>query len=98
MAQELLGFWEQRQKAAESYVNGDFRSLKEMLPHSGEATLHSPRGDRVVRIQEAARHYKQDTKSFRPGSRTDLEVPQSAEADGWKLVHRHADMPPGAQA
>ena len=136
MAQDLLDFWEQRQEAAESYVNGDFRPLKEILPRSGAATFHSPRGDTVIGMNEVARRYEQDAESFRPGSRTDLEVLQSAEtgelafwtgfqnadvrmpnanapkairirvtevfrreADGWKLVHRHADMPPpGEQA
>lgn len=73
-------FFARRQEAAEAYVKGDGTPVDRIVPHSGEASFHSPVGDSVVGADRVARRYSQDAKAFAPSGTSRFEVLQKAPA------------------
>ena len=71
-------FWADRTQAARAYVRGDGGKLDAFVPHDGNASFHSPRGDTVVGAPDVASRYLSDAKSFHSNGTTQLEVIQRA--------------------
>jgi ketosteroid isomerase-like protein len=71
-------FWTDRTQAAQAYVRGDGGKLDALVPHDGNASFHSPRGDTVVGAPDVASRYLSDAKSFHSNGTTQLEVIQRA--------------------
>jgi ketosteroid isomerase-like protein len=122
-------FFAERAGAAQAYVKGNGDLLDALVPHEGEATFFSPRGDVERGAETVAHRYLNDAKAFRPNGTTRFEVLHKAVGadlafwtgfqfatvqigdmpkptdmkirvteifrkfdEGWKLVHRHADV------
>jgi ketosteroid isomerase-like protein len=71
-------FWMARQQAAEAFVRGDVGKLDALVPHEGNASFHSPRGDTVIGAQDVALRYSAEAKTFHSNGTTHLEAIQRA--------------------
>jgi ketosteroid isomerase-like protein len=69
-------FWMARQQAAKAFVRGDGGKLNALVPHEGNASFHSPRGDTVVGAQDVALRYLAEAKTFHSNGTTHLEAIQ----------------------
>jgi ketosteroid isomerase-like protein len=73
-------FWMARQQAAEAFVRGDGGKLGALVPHEGNASFHSPRGDTVVGAQDVALRHLADAETFHSNGTIHLEAIQRAHA------------------
>jgi len=73
---EFEQFFAKRSEAAAAYVNGDPAPLDALVPHSGEATFHSPRGDSVSGADAVSTRYRIDAATFASGGRSRFEILQ----------------------
>jgi hypothetical protein len=48
MVETFSRFFDRRRTAASGYVAGDGSAIDAMVPHSGEATFHSPTGGTIT--------------------------------------------------
>ncbi len=97
-------FWSTREQAAKAYVRGDGGKLDAIVPHEGNASFHSPRGDTVVGAHDVAARYQADARTFHSKGATRLEVIQEAgdqELGFWtgfqKATVQIADAPQPAE-
>jgi ketosteroid isomerase-like protein len=74
VSQSFAEFFEKRKAAASAYVSGDGEPVDAMVPHSGEATFHSPTGDTITGANAVARRYMGDAKAFRSNGTSRFEV------------------------
>jgi hypothetical protein len=74
-------FFTHREEAAKAYVKGDGAQVDRIIPHSGEASFHSPVGDSVIGADRVARRYSQDAKAFAPSGTSRFEVIQKVAND-----------------
>jgi NAD(P)H-dependent FMN reductase/ketosteroid isomerase-like protein len=71
-------FLQRRDAIASAYVNGDSAPLDTIVSHADPATFLSPGGEAMSGAVAIAKRYASDAQSFAKGSRSKLEVLQSA--------------------
>jgi ketosteroid isomerase-like protein len=74
-------FFGARRAAARAYVAGDGEPLDALVPHEGDASFFSPRGDVVRGADEVARRYRDDADAFKRVGTTQLDVLQKGASD-----------------
>jgi ketosteroid isomerase-like protein len=79
MSETFSQFFERRRDAAIAYAAGDGSLVNALVPHQGDATFHSPKGDTVTGSIEVARRYLADVKGFHPNGTSHLEILQMGE-------------------
>ncbi len=78
---EFDEFLKRRLTASDAYVNGDPEPLDQIVPHSGEASFHSPSGDTVNGAEGVAARNRKDAAMFAPGSKNRFDILQQG-SDG----------------
>lgn len=73
-------FMTAREAAAEAYVRGDGGKIDAMVPHSGAATFHGPRGDTITGGEAVAKRYLRDAGAFRDNGVSRFEVLQKGHS------------------
>jgi glyoxylase I family protein len=90
---EFDTFFATRRQAAGAYVIGDGGPVDALVPHEGDASFFSPRGDVVIGAGKVAQRYAHDAKAFNADGTTQLEVLQKGESGelafwtGYQLAH-----------
>lgn len=77
---EFDQFLKRRRTASDAY-NGDFEPLDQIIPHSGEASFHSPSADTVDGAEAVAARNRKDAAMFAPGSKSRFDILQQG-SDG----------------
>jgi ketosteroid isomerase-like protein len=74
-------FMQQREAAAQSYVEGEAGPLSELSAQELPATFYGPMGGAIQGAKEVLAKYEQDAHAFGPGSQTHFEILHSGASD-----------------
>jgi ketosteroid isomerase-like protein len=75
---DFEGFLATRRKVASAYSSGDAGPLDAIVAREGDATFFPPTGGSVTGAKAVVARYDADARAFSPGSKTGLDVLQSA--------------------
>lgn len=80
--QDFKRFMQQRETAAQAYVQGDAEPLGQIVARGSDATFFSPRGDYVEGAEAVWSRYREDAAAFEPDSNNRLEILDMGVNDG----------------